>query len=102
MEAVVIATIVMISSVLVVNLGLGEAIAKVSNKILQCHTCLTFWSTMAALTYKGTDIIITVSLSIIVAYLSNFFGLLIMILNRLYTWLYGKENDKNDNRNKTD
>ena len=88
MEAVWIAALVMISAVLIVNLGLGEAIAQVSGKILQCPTCLTFWGALAALLYHNTDIVIAVSLSILAAYLSNFTGIILMILNKWYERLW--------------
>lgn len=101
MEAVWIAILAMLSAVLIVNLGLGDAIAEVSGKILKCPICLSFWGALAALLYNGTEIIIAVSLSILVAYLSNFVGIVLMMFNRLYTWLYGKET-RNQNRNKTD
>lgn len=100
MEAVWIAMLAMLSAVLIVNLGLGDAIAEVSGKILRCPICLSFWGALAALLYTGTEIIIAVSLSILFAYLSNFFSVVLMMLNRLYIWLYGKET-ANQNRNET-
>lgn len=87
-----IALSVMIAATLIVNLGLGEAIAKVSGKILQCPLCLSFWGTMAALFYSGADIIMTVVLSILMAYLSNFFGIILMILNQWYDKLWQRNN----------
>lgn len=84
----------MIAATLIVNLGLGEAIAKVSGKILQCPLCLSFWGTMAALLYSGADIIVTVVLSIFMAYLSNFFGIVLMILNQWYDKLWQRNNRK--------
>lgn len=89
-----IALSVMIAATLTVNLGLGEAIAKVSGKILQCPLCLSFWGTMAALLYSGADIIATVVLSILMAYLSNFFGIVLMILNQWYDKLWQRSNRK--------
>lgn len=89
-----IALSVMIAATLIVNLGLGEAIARVSGKILQCPLCLSFWGTMAALLYSGADIIVTVVLSILMAYLSNFFGIVLMILNQLYDKLWQRNNRK--------
>lgn len=88
MEAVWIAALAMVSAVLIVNLGLGEAIAQVSGKILQCPTCLTFWGALAALLYRGTDIVVAVSLSILAAYLSNFAGIILMVLNKWYERLW--------------
>lgn len=96
MEAVWIAILAMVSAVLIVNLGLGEAIAEVSGKILKCPICLSFWGALAALIHHGADIVIAVSLSILVAYISNFIGIALMMLNRLYTWLYGKETRHRD------
>jgi hypothetical protein len=89
-----IALSVMIAATLIVNLGLGEAVAKVSGKILQCPLCLSFWGTMAALLYSGADIIVTVVLSILMAYLSNFFGIILMILNQWYDKLWQRNNRK--------
>lgn len=89
-----IALSVMIAATLIVNLGLGEAIAKVSGKILQCPLCLSFWGTIAALLYSGADIIVTVVLSILMAYLSNFFGIVLMILNQWYDKLWQRNNRK--------
>lgn len=97
MEAVCIAALAAVSAVLIVNLGLGEAIAKVSGKILQCPICLTFWGSLAALLLYRTDIIVAVLLSIAASYLSNFLGIVLMMCNRLYDWLYGKaKNEHNE------
>lgn len=92
MEAVWIAALAMVSAVLIVNLGLGEAIAQVSGKILQCPTCLTFWGALAALLYHGTEIVVAVSLSILSAYLSNFAGIILMVLNKWYERLWQRNN----------
>lgn len=88
MDAVWIATLAMVSAILVVNLGLGEAIAKVSGKILQCPVCLSFWGSLIALLYYNTEIIIAVSLSILASYLSNFVGIILMIANKWYEKLW--------------
>lgn len=92
MDVVWIALSAMVSATLIVNLGLGEAVAKVSGKILQCHVCLSFWGTMAALLYNESGIINAVVLSIIMAYLSNFFGIFLMVLNKLYNELWKRNN----------
>lgn len=89
-----IALSVMVAATLIVNLGLGEAIAKVSSKILQCPLCLSFWGTMAALLYSGVNIVVTVVLSIFMAYLSNFFGIILMVLNQWYDKLWQKNSRK--------
>ena len=96
MEAVWIAALATVSAVLVVNLGLGDAVAKVSGKILQCPMCLSFWGSLAALLLYGTDIIVAVPLSVAAAYVSNYVGIILMMCNRLYDWLYGKTKSKHE------
>lgn len=89
-----IALAVMVASTLIVNLGLGEAIADISGKILKCPTCLTFWGTLVTLYFYKADIITMLVLSIFVAYLSNYFGLIISTLNKLYDRLWVLLNKK--------
>ena len=79
---------------LIHHLGLAQAIAEVMNKILGCSQCLTFWSVVAGLTYLGQDIITAVFLAITMAYLSNWFGLILLYLQRKFTTLYEREKDK--------
>lgn len=94
MSAVVIAILAMVSAQIAVHLGLGEAISEVAAKVLNCPKCFTFWLTLAALTYAGKDPIVAMSLSLIAAYLSNFFGLILFILYKLYNDLWQLINDK--------
>lgn len=84
MDMIWMALAIMVASTLIVNLGLGEAIADVSSKILKCPVCLTFWSTMAYMYYYGADITTMLMLSISMAYLSNYFGLVVYLFNLLY------------------
>lgn len=94
-----IALAVMIASTLIVNLGLGEAIADVSSKILKCPVCLTFWSTMASMYYYDADIITMLVLSISMSYLANYFGLVIYGLNLLYDKIWMVLNKKGIKKN---
>ena len=94
MMAVWIALTVMMAATLIVNLGLGKAIADVSGKVLNCSTCLSFWGVLAALLYTGHNIVLSVVLSIFAAYLSNFFGIVLMVLNKIYNTLW-ERNSKN-------
>lgn len=89
-----IALAVMVASTLIVNLGLGDAIADVSGKIIKCPTCLTFWGTLVTLYCYKADILTMLVLSIFVAYLSNYFGLILSMLNRLYDRLWELINRK--------
>ncbi len=86
--------LLMVSVNIIHHLGLAQAISEVMNKILGCSQCLTFWSVVAGLTYLGQDIITAVFLAITMAYLSNWFGLILLYLQRKFTTLYEREKDK--------
>ena len=88
--------LLMVSVNLIHHLGLAQAIAEVMNKILGCSQCLTFWSVVAGLTYLGQDIITAVFLAITMAYLSNWFGLILLYLQRKFTTMYEREKDKEE------
>lgn len=90
--------VLMVSVNLIHHLGLAHAVAEVVGKILGCSQCLTFWSVMAGLIYLGQDIIIATFLAITMAYLSNWFGLLLLYLQRKFTTLYESERDKEEGR----
>ena len=92
--------VLMVSVNLIHHLGLAHAIAEVVDKVLSCSQCLTFWSAMAGMMYMGADIITAVFLAILMAYLSNWFGLLLLYLQRKFTILYGREKDKEERRKK--
>ena len=94
MAMIWIALAVMVAATLIVNLGLGKAIADVSGKILKCPTCLTFLGTLVTLYCYKADIITMLALSIFMAYLSNYLGLILSILNKLYDRLWELINRK--------
>lgn len=81
-----------ISAVLMQHLGLCEAIAEVIGKIAKCHVCCCFWLTIVALLYSGCGIIAAVSLSIVMAYLSNFFSIVLVLAQKIYDRLWEKTN----------
>lgn len=87
-----IALIVMVSAVLIQHLGLSEAFTDVVAKIAKCQMCFTFWSVLAALLYAGCDFIITIALSIFMAYISNWMGLLLIVLQNLYAKVWQRIN----------
>lgn len=79
-----------VSAVLMQHLGLCEAIAEIVGKVAKCHVCCCFWLTLAALLYSGCEIIAAVSLSIVMAYLSNFFSIFLMLMQKIYDRLWEK------------
>lgn len=87
-----IAMVLMMVSTIAVHLGLPEAIVRVVNKICKCYKCLSFWSTLIVLTVMTGDIVAASLLSIVVAYLSNWFAMLLILLNKIYDELWQKLN----------
>lgn len=81
-----------VSAVLMQHLGLCETIAEITVKVAKCHVCCCFWLTLSALLYSGCGIIAAVSLSIIMAYLSNFFSVFLMLMQKIYDRLWEKTN----------
>lgn len=88
---------IMIASVLIQHLGLANSISNIIDKIASCSQCFTFWFSLACLLYLGYGVIEIVVLSILMSYLSNWFVLLLMFLQRKFTYYYGKE--KRERRN---
>lgn len=86
--------VLMVSVNLIHHLGLAQAIAEVMDKILKCSQCLTFWSVIVGLIYIGQDIVTAIFLAISMAYLSNWFGLILLYLQRKFTTLYEREREK--------
>lgn len=84
----------MVAATLIQHLGLAEAIAGVFGKIVRCNQCFVFWSALASLVYSGCNIIQAVVLSILASYLSNWLILILIQLQRLFDYIYGKEKDK--------
>ena len=89
-----IAIAVMIGCTLAVHLNLPQAISGVVSKICRCHKCLTFWATMILLILAGCNIIIAAMLSIAAAYLSNWFAMLLVWLNKMYDRVWQRLNQK--------
>lgn len=92
MEWVLIALISMVVGVTAHHLGLTEEAAKIVKKIAGCPKCCSFWLSLAVLTYKGCEPCLSVVLSLFVAYFSFYYGLILMLLQRLYNWLWEKVN----------
>lgn len=87
-----IALIVMMAACLMQHLGLSQAIAAVVSKIAKCPKCLTFWTTALVLLMSGCDALIALVLSLLMSYLSHFFSLVLMVLNKIYDWLWQRGN----------
>lgn len=81
----------MIVATLSVHLGLADAVLSVAKKIATCSQCATFWGTLIALQmFCDGGVIVDVMVSVIVAYLSNYFVLLLVYLQQKYEKLWQK------------
>lgn len=87
-----IAVAVMMGACVAHHLGLSEAIARTVLKIFKCSKCLSFWCVLFSLIVLGYNLIIALLLSILMAYFSHYFNLLLLRLNKLYEWLWQKGN----------
>jgi O-antigen/teichoic acid export membrane protein len=87
-----IALTVMIVAGLAHHLGLPQAIASVVAKVARCPKCLTFWATFIVLLIVGSGLLFAVMLSVLTAYLSHYWGLVMMLLNDLYNKLWERVN----------
>ena len=87
-----IAALLMVVCTTAVHLGLPQAIGQVVMKILKCHKCLTFWLTMFVLLICGCSLDLIVLLSILAAYASNWFAILLIVLQKIYTKLWERLN----------
>lgn len=92
MEHLLIALICMVVGVTAHHLGLAQEAAEVVKKISACPKCCTFWLSLFVLFYNGCDLFVSAALSMLVAYLSFYFGLILILLQKLYDWLWQKVN----------
>ena len=91
---ILIAIAVMIGCTIAIHLNLPQAICGVVSKICRCHKCLSFWGTLVVLLLIGCNLIIAAMLAIGVAYLSNWFAMLLVWLNDMYDRVWQKVNQK--------
>ena len=92
MMSVGVAMLLMVVATVSVHLGLPQAIAGIVRKICECHKCLSFWMTLLGLLLTGCSVLYAALLSICSAYLSNWFAVLLVWLNKLYERLWERVN----------
>lgn len=93
---VLIALSTLVAATLAQHLGLAEAIAHVVDKVASCTQCFTFWCAMSALLYLGYNVYLSALAAIVVAYLSNWFVLLLVLFQRIFTQLYEKTRNQEE------
>lgn len=70
------------------HLGLPQAVAMVMAKVAKCPKCLTFWLTLTVLLISQCNVIIAIMLAVIMAYLSYYWGIVILLLQKLYNRIW--------------
>lgn len=90
----ILALFVMIAATLAQHLGLLDAIAMIVKKVCSCGMCSTFWACMIVLLFVSKNIVVSASISIVAAYLSNWFQLLLMWMQDKYNDIWLKLNKK--------
>ncbi len=88
MERVLTAVAVMVVATIATHLSLPQAVMGVVSKVCKCHKCLSFWATLVVLCWSGSGIVAATLLAMSVSYLSHWFGLLLVWLNRKYNELW--------------
>lgn len=84
----------MLIATLSVHLGLSDAVAPIISKIIKCPRCLSMWLTFIALLFHGSDIVFAGALSLLVAFVSNYFIFVLLFLNKFYEWLWERINNQ--------
>jgi hypothetical protein len=74
------------------HLGFVEKAYAICGEIAKCAMCSTMWGTLAVLLICGCHIFEAIALSFFVAYASNWFGLILGRLAKLYDKLWQKSN----------
>lgn len=88
----VVALIAMVGATLAQHLGLSEAIAGVVSKISRCPKCLSFWAVLVTLILLRAHSFVAIGVSLACAYLSNWVGLILMLLANIYNDIWEKVN----------
>ncbi|MCM1168876.1 MAG: hypothetical protein NC324_02960 [Bacteroides sp.] len=87
-----VAAATMVCAVLFQHMGLTVEMARVAGKIAACYKCCTFWGCLLALLISGADVLTAACLSIFMSYLSHYFALALMGLQKLYDLIWQRIN----------
>ena len=87
-----IAILLMVVATVSAHLGLSQAVCQVVTKICRCHKCMSFWLTLSGMYAVGCPVVEAVLLSLLSAYISNWFVLVLIELNKWYDKLWERVN----------
>ena len=77
-----------VAAMLIQHLGLAQAVAAVLARIASCMQCTVLWCVLAALAYRRCDPVAAVALAVLAAYASHWLSLLLIYLQRTFTYIY--------------
>ena len=87
MMSVGIAIVLMVAATVAVHMGLPQEVAKVITKIFGCHKCLSFWLVLA-MTAMSEPLWLALLLSLLAAYLSGWFAMVLVVFNKIFEDLW--------------
>lgn len=77
------------------HLGLVEKAAGIVTEIAKCPRCTVFWITFSVLLMGHTDLVISAAMSMTLAYFTDWFGLLLFRLAKMYERLWRRQRKRN-------
>lgn len=79
------------------HLGLVEKVAETAREIAGCSRCSVFWAVLCVLLFEGVNAVTAFGAAIMLAYLSNWFGLVLFKAAKLYDRLWQRINNRRNN-----
>ena len=70
------------------HLGFIGKVYAIVGEVARCSMCSVFWVTMCVLWYYGGTLFEVIALSFVVAYLSNWAGIAVETLSRMYEMVW--------------
>nr|DAH79183.1 MAG TPA: hypothetical protein [Caudoviricetes sp.] len=94
MNWAIIALLAAVSAALAHHLGLVEKVAETAREIAGCSRCSVFWTVFCVLLFERVHAVVAFGAAIILAYLSDWFGLLLFRAAKLYEKLWQRINNR--------
>lgn len=94
MDWAVIALVAASSVALAHHLGLVEKVAETAREIAGCSRCSVFWTVLCVLLFEGVHAVVAFGAAIFLAYLSDWFGLLLFKAAKKYEKLWQRINNR--------
>lgn len=94
MDWAAIALVAALSVALAHHLGLVERVAETAREIAGCSRCSVFWAVLCVQLLEGVHAVIAFGTAIILAYFTDWFGLLLFRAAKLYEKLWQRTNNR--------